>query len=265
MRFAVLKQIWITLTVIATFGVLITGAIITYAGVWLGIPIGVALVLGALTASTDPATLVPIFKQVPIKDRVSQTVMSESALNDAMGAIATFGVVAYVMGTGEGFSLTHSLGELAYEAGMGLVLGAIVVSLVDFLSVSGGPTKAIVESHPELAQLMLLQWSVLGTDGLPPQPIMGMGDPLFLAWFLAGVHKFGWGIARNLAALIVGCAVGYLTVALTERPMPALPFMSAAFLLMNWRRFEIPPEDRKVIFVVTGSLALVIVLRFAVW
>lgn len=126
LRFAVLKEIWISLAVIATIGVLITGAIMTYAGVWLGIPIGVALVLGALTASTDPATLVPIFKQVPIKDRVSQTVMSESALNDAMGAIATFAVVAYVMGTGEGFSLTHSLGELAYEAGMGLVLGAIV-------------------------------------------------------------------------------------------------------------------------------------------
>ncbi len=132
LRFAVLKEIWITLLVIASIGVLITGAIMTAASVWMGIPIAVALVLGALTASTDPATLVPIFKQVPIKDRVSQTVMSESALNDAMGAIATFAVVAYVMGSGE-FSLTHSLGELAYEAGMGVVLGAIVGYTAAFL------------------------------------------------------------------------------------------------------------------------------------
>ena len=34
LRFAVLKEIWITLAVIATVGVLITGAIMTYAGVW---------------------------------------------------------------------------------------------------------------------------------------------------------------------------------------------------------------------------------------
>src|SRR5690606_11954769 len=66
LRFAVLKEIWISLLVIATVGVLITGAIMTFASVWLGIPIAIALVLAALTASTDPATLVPIFKQVPI-------------------------------------------------------------------------------------------------------------------------------------------------------------------------------------------------------
>ena len=56
----------------------------------LGIPFIVALLLGATIASTDPAPLVPVFKQVHIKDRVAQTVMSESAFNDAMGAIITF-------------------------------------------------------------------------------------------------------------------------------------------------------------------------------
>ena len=37
----------------------------------------------------------PIFRQVQIRDRVAQTVMSESAFNDAMGAIVTFGVLAW--------------------------------------------------------------------------------------------------------------------------------------------------------------------------
>jgi potassium/hydrogen antiporter len=133
LRFAVLKEIWISLSIIATIGVLITGAITATAAVWMGIPLAIALVLGALTASTDPATLVPIFKQVPIKDRVSQTVMSESALNDAMGAIATFAVVSYVMGSGDGFSLSHSLIELVYEAGVGLLLGAVVGYVAAFL------------------------------------------------------------------------------------------------------------------------------------
>ena len=72
----------------------------------------VALLLGATLASTDPATLVPIFRQVHIRDRVTQTVVSESAFNDATGAIITFGVLAVAMGTGE-FSLTVVLARSA--------------------------------------------------------------------------------------------------------------------------------------------------------
>ena len=88
LRFNVLKQVWITIVVLATFGVLITAAITGLAAHYiLGIPLSVALLLGATLASTDPATLVPIFRQVRIRDRVAQTVISESAFNDAMGAI----------------------------------------------------------------------------------------------------------------------------------------------------------------------------------
>src|SRR2546425_10120205 len=95
LRFEVLKRVWITIVVIATIGVLITAFITGVAAYYiLGIPLIVALLLGATLASTDPATLVPIFRQVHIRDRVAQTVMSESAFNDAMGAIVTFGILA---------------------------------------------------------------------------------------------------------------------------------------------------------------------------
>jgi len=133
LRFSVLKEIWITLLVIATLGVLITGVVTTGAAMWMGLPLTTALVLGALTASTDPATLVPIFKQVPIKDRVAQTVMSESAFNDAMGAIATFSVVTFVMGAVGGFSLVHSAKQLLWEASIGITLGALVGYITAFL------------------------------------------------------------------------------------------------------------------------------------
>ena len=82
-----------------------------------------ALLLGATLASTDPATLVPIFRQVKIRDRVAQTVMSESAFNDAMGAIITFGVLAVAMGKGE-FSLMSSLLDLFKQSIIGLAAGA---------------------------------------------------------------------------------------------------------------------------------------------
>ena len=123
LRFHVMKQVWITIVVIATVGVVITAAITTAAAHFvLGVPWIVAALLGAVLASTDPATLVPIFRQVHVRDRVAQMVMSESAFNDATGAIVTFGVLTVAMGTGE-FSLTWSLLDFLKEAGVGIVAG----------------------------------------------------------------------------------------------------------------------------------------------
>src|SRR5882672_3087089 len=105
LRLRVLKDVWITIVILATVGVLITAAITGIAAYYLlGVPVIVALLLAATIASTDPATLVPVFRQVKIRDRVAQTVISESAFNDATGAIITFGVLAVAMGTGQ-FSL----------------------------------------------------------------------------------------------------------------------------------------------------------------
>jgi potassium/hydrogen antiporter len=88
----------------------------------LGVPLAVALLLGATLASTDPATLVPVFRQVSVRDRVAHTVVSESALNDATGAIATLGVLAAAMGTGE-FSLASSLRDVLVQLIVGIVAG----------------------------------------------------------------------------------------------------------------------------------------------
>jgi cell volume regulation protein A len=133
LRFNVLKQVWITIVVIATIGVVITAAITGLAAYYiLGVPLIVALLLGATLGSTDPATLVPIFRQVHIRDRVAQTVVSESALNDAMGAIITFGVLAVAMGTGE-FSLTSSLLGLFKQSIVGILTGALLGYLAALL------------------------------------------------------------------------------------------------------------------------------------
>jgi cell volume regulation protein A len=137
LQLSVLRQVWITLLVIATVGVLITGAITTTAAVWLGIPFLTALVLGAVTASTDPATLVPIFRQIPIRARVAQTVMSESAFNDAMAAIATFAIVGVVLGSGGSGAAgqvdwTRSLLDFGWEAGVGIGVGLGLGFLASF-------------------------------------------------------------------------------------------------------------------------------------
>jgi len=126
LHFRVLKRVWITIVVLATVGVVITAAITGLAAyLILGLPAIVALLMGASLASTDPATLVPIFRQVHIRERVAQTVVSESALNDATGAVITFGVLAVAMGAGE-FSLTASLVDLVKQAIVGIVAGLVL-------------------------------------------------------------------------------------------------------------------------------------------
>jgi cell volume regulation protein A len=142
LRFAVLKQVWITIVVIATVGVVITAGITGLAAHFiLGIPMIVALLLGATLASTDPATLVPIFRQVRIRDRVAQTVMSESAFNDAMGAILTFSILAVATGSGT-FSLTDSLLGLLEQSVIGIVAGIVL-----------GYLAALVIAHEKMAFL----------------------------------------------------------------------------------------------------------------
>src|ERR1700751_3109148 len=143
LRFHVMKQGWITIVIIATVGVVITAAITAAAAhVVLGVPWVVAALLGAALASTDPATLVPIFRQVHVRDRVAQMVMSESAFNDATGAIVTFGVLTVAMGTGE-FSLSSSLLDLFTQAALGIAAGAVL-----------GPLAALLIAHERWAFFM---------------------------------------------------------------------------------------------------------------
>jgi len=142
LRLDVLRQVWITILVISTVGVVITAAITAVAAYYvLAVPPVVALLLGATLASTDPATLVPIFRQISIRDRVAQTVMSESAFNDAMGAIVTFGVLAVAMGKGE-FSLTASFIDLIKQSIIGILAGAAL-----------GYLTALLIAHERLAFL----------------------------------------------------------------------------------------------------------------
>ena len=163
LRFKVLKEVWITIAVIATIGVVITGAITGLAAHYLlGVPLIVALLLGASLASTDPATLVPIFKQVKIRDRVAQTVMSESAFNDAMGAIATFAVLGVAMGTGE-FSIATALKDLLWQAGLGILLGGSLGYLAALL-IAHEKWDFLAEYAP-LVSLMAVIGAYMSADG----------------------------------------------------------------------------------------------------
>jgi cell volume regulation protein A len=172
LRLKVLKEVWITITVLATAGVLVTAAITGVAAHYLlGIPMISALLLGAAIASTDPATLVPVFRQVKIRDRVAQTVMSESAFNDATGAIATFAVLGVALGAGQ-LTVTSWLIDLMKQAGFGLLVG-VVLGYLAALLIAHEKLGFLAEYAP-VVSLMAVIGAYLGADGLHASGFMAV-------------------------------------------------------------------------------------------
>jgi len=172
LRLKVLKEVWITIVILATVGVLITAAITGLAAYYLlGVPVIVALLLAATIASTDPATLVPVFRQVKVKERVAQTVMSESAFNDATGAILTFAVLAVAMGKGD-FSLSAALLDLLRQAAFGLIAGVILGYLAALLIAH--EKYGFLQEYAPVVSLMAVIGAYLSADGLQASGFMAV-------------------------------------------------------------------------------------------
>ncbi|WP_053955404.1 cation:proton antiporter [Inediibacterium massiliense] len=130
-KLSILNNIKITVGLLSTVGVflsaLIMGTIIMYV---FHIDFIYALLLGSVIASTDPATLVPVFQKVHIKDNVKQAVISESAFNDAAGAILVFSILTIIhSGT---FSLQGNIVNLLIMILGGAAVGIIMGILFSF-------------------------------------------------------------------------------------------------------------------------------------
>ncbi|HET7200845.1 MAG TPA: cation:proton antiporter [Burkholderiales bacterium] len=172
LRLRVLKEVWITIAVLATLGVLLTAAITAAAAHWiLGLPVITAFLLGAAIASTDPATLVPIFRQIRIRERVAQTVMSESAFNDATGAILTFATLAVAMGSGE-FSISASLVDLFRQSAIGIGAGAVLGYLAALLIAH--ERLAFLAEYAPVVSLVAVIASYLAADDLQASGFMAV-------------------------------------------------------------------------------------------
>jgi cell volume regulation protein A len=118
----VLSRVGVGLTLLAIPGVvvaaLITGAV---AALVFDVPFEVGFLIGAIVAPTDPAILIPLFERLRIREKVAQTVVAESALNDVTGAILALALAGFVI-EGEG-SVTGPLEEFLVDLGVSTALG----------------------------------------------------------------------------------------------------------------------------------------------
>ncbi len=189
--FSILREVWITLALLATLAVFIMVGIVGYtAHIVLGIGLGYAFLLAAILAPTDPAALVPIFLSVKIRERLAQTVLSESAFNDATAAIVTFAVFGIIT-TGE-VSVAGSIIKFLVMACGGILVGVIYGLAAGYLISDKG--KNIFSEYAQVIMLPLIIASYMTAEHF--------GASGFMAVFIAGLifgnlDELGWTMREN--------------------------------------------------------------------
>jgi cell volume regulation protein A len=120
----VLRRVGVTLGLLAVPGIVLT-AVVTgaVASLVLDLSFTEGLLVGAVLAPTDPAILIPLFIGTRLRQKVSQSVIAESALNDPTGAILALAIAGALL-TGED-SLTGPAAEFLGQLGLSTVVGVL--------------------------------------------------------------------------------------------------------------------------------------------
>jgi len=153
-KLRVLNEIKVTVILIATLGIAISAGIVGIVAVKVfHVSALYGFLIGAVIASTDPSALVPIFQKIKIVERVKQTVISESAFNDAAGAILVLALISMVQsGTIE---IGTNAVELVRMIAFGIISGS-VVGLLFSISVSEGKYGLFTEFAPIVSIIAVL-------------------------------------------------------------------------------------------------------------
>lgn len=131
-------------------GLAITAILFSFSVYWIGglfnvdIPVTVAVLLGAVLASTDPASIIPILKQFRFKNRDTRDIIvSESAVTDVTGTLLTViflslltaGSVFTDIGGGYKALLTsETLVFAAKQIAFGVIFGVVGWALLTLLT-----------------------------------------------------------------------------------------------------------------------------------
>lgn len=172
-----LRKVWITIAMLSVPGVLVTVGIVGV-GVHLlfGLDWILSLLVGAVIASTDPASIIPVFRQVKIRDKVRETVESESAFNDATGSILTFTLLAVVLGQGS-LEAGPMIFDFLKTALGGVLVGAVVAFPLTYLT--GHSKYALLKEYTTIVMVVVALSAYLVGDLLH---VSG-----FMATFVAGL------------------------------------------------------------------------------
>jgi hypothetical protein len=130
-----------------------------------------------------------------------------------------------------------------FEAISWVLLVAVLIIPVDIFSVFRGPTKVIVEQQPQVFDLLSIAFPLPGEDNSAQ---LGLPDVLFFALFLGATVVFGLRTVPTWIAMTLSFGLTLALAVVAEiGGLPALPLLSASFVLVNldliWGRLREPP------------------------
>jgi hypothetical protein len=118
-----------------------------------------------------------------------------------------------------------------YITSVGVVLITVLAAIAaDLFSVLAGPTRALVQEDSPVLDALLLVFPTFGSAlgfGL------GVSDFIFLALFAAASRFLDLRYAATLLGICFAALLAVTTGLLLQRPLPALPFIAIAFVLVN--------------------------------
>ncbi|NJE42373.1 sodium:proton antiporter [Thermococcus sp. GR6] len=93
-----LKRNFGTIITLDTLGLLITALIAALFFSWVfDVPLVVGFLFGAIIGATDPATLIPLFRQYRVREDIETIIVTESIFNDPLGIVLTSVAVALLV------------------------------------------------------------------------------------------------------------------------------------------------------------------------
>jgi monovalent cation/hydrogen antiporter len=173
-----LRAVWRAVAVLAVGLVLASAAAVAaVAGVVASLSAGMAFVLGAVLASTDPVAVSALGRRLLLPARVQALVQAESLFNDGTSLVLFQIAVSAAVGgaaVAAAGALLHGAGEFAVLAGGGALAGAVVAAGV--IVVRRRITDPVVETVTALITpyVAYLLGQTLGVSGVTAVIVAGL-------------------------------------------------------------------------------------------
>ncbi|MFT3921040.1 MAG: hypothetical protein QM778_00765 [Myxococcales bacterium] len=161
-----------------------------------------------------------------------------------------------------GTAIGAALGARIEHAGH-LLAVALVSGLADLWSAHAGPTARMVAdaiSRPERLALFALPWPLWGTGTI--QPVLGVGDVVFVALYLATFRRHGLSRVRACVGMGAGFALGLGLLLGLERAVPLLPLLGAGAICADRRARALEKRELVLVVAVTAVLAGLLATRW---
>jgi CPA1 family monovalent cation:H+ antiporter len=224
-----LRRDAVPILTLALLGTMIAAAVVTASMVYLlAWPLAPAMLFGVLIAATDPVAVIAMFKDNGVGGRLRLLVECESLFNDGVAAVLFTLVLTSVESTHGGRSISAEIGAtLLTTVGGGIMVGLASAGAVilaagrtkDHLVESTLTTVAaygsfLVAEHFHMSGVLATVTAGLVTGNLAVLPDGEQNRVTLQAQeFVLGLWEFIAFIANSLVFLLIGLAVGHLSVA----------------------------------------------------